>query len=620
MALESYDNIKQKIIESLLGRENGTEITPENHQAFALALLDYIRSVELISGSTLIGIAREDTVPIQSNDANACYIAAVAQDRIATFANFHNSDGHPITVTTSASEAKFVILLWNREFWDFVEMNGNIISQAENANFYYQFTIKKSYNSAAEMNADAASPIGIDGKPLRIGDIVTVNSSNESENGIYSWNNGTWVKQTVMNFMMNKNIDGGSSSDSGKDKIQLKRDSKAKWEQNNPILAAGEIGIETESGNFKIGDGVKRWKEIEYRGNKLTNFLSDDETIGLSSKGAREHLVSKDDIASDFGTGTEKVVSQSFLTESSVVVDATKFAPSSSNKTPATFRSSIPESLRKPGLIITYFYGGEWTFEQFNSEDVSQWRISGNWKNLKQNFEVRTFDGFINSAFSVKENQASNADGDIIYDISRHIFLQKNNGEFYKSYGRSSQYNNEDNSSILSGVLFVSRGAIVYSKGNSVVFQEIKTDTVENLETDSSAPLAASQGVKLKELINDGYKFFGVVKVNTPLSHHESKGFYILDGEGLYTQLPFNGGGCPNLSKGECGICVTEDNATYAYKALPFLSKVALEDVTKSIENLEITKTKVLTEDAYNALRNAEKLEADRFYFTIEDE
>ena len=100
MALESYDNIKQKIIESLLGRENGTEITPENHQAFALALLDYIRSVELISGSTLIGIAREDTVPVQSNDANACYIAAVAQDRIATFANFHNSDGHPITITT----------------------------------------------------------------------------------------------------------------------------------------------------------------------------------------------------------------------------------------------------------------------------------------------------------------------------------------------------------------------------------------------------------------------------------------------------------------------------------------------------------------------------------------
>lgn len=212
MAVESYDSIKQKIIKSLLGRDNDTEILPENHQEFALALLEYIRSVELISGSTLIGIATEDTVPVQSDDANECYIAAVAQDKNAIFTNFKDKDGKPITITTGSNEAKFVILIWNRNFWSSVEISGNIIAQAENANFYYQFTIRKNYNSVAEMNADAANPIGLDGKPLNIGEVVTVNNSGDSsENGIYSWNNGTWTKQAVMNFLMNKSVDGGNA-------------------------------------------------------------------------------------------------------------------------------------------------------------------------------------------------------------------------------------------------------------------------------------------------------------------------------------------------------------------------------------------------------------------------
>ena len=55
--MAGYDDTRNKILETLLQRPVGTEIQPENHQDFALSLLDYIRSVELISGSTLIGIA-----------------------------------------------------------------------------------------------------------------------------------------------------------------------------------------------------------------------------------------------------------------------------------------------------------------------------------------------------------------------------------------------------------------------------------------------------------------------------------------------------------------------------------------------------------------------------------
>lgn len=38
-----------------------------------------------------------------------------------------------------------------------------------------------------------------------------------------------------------------------------RRDLKSNWSMKNPILGAGEIGIETDTGAFKIGDGVTAW-------------------------------------------------------------------------------------------------------------------------------------------------------------------------------------------------------------------------------------------------------------------------------------------------------------------------------------------------------------------------
>ena len=66
--MAGYDDTKQKIIDTLMGRPNGTEIQPENHQDYALNMLDYIRSLELATTSTLIGVAYADTVPIQPDD------------------------------------------------------------------------------------------------------------------------------------------------------------------------------------------------------------------------------------------------------------------------------------------------------------------------------------------------------------------------------------------------------------------------------------------------------------------------------------------------------------------------------------------------------------------------
>jgi hypothetical protein len=47
-------------------------------------------------------------------------------------------------------------------------------------------------------------------------------------------------------------------------KIQLRRDLSSNWASTNPILAQGEPGVELDTNNMKIGDGVKAWNDLAY--------------------------------------------------------------------------------------------------------------------------------------------------------------------------------------------------------------------------------------------------------------------------------------------------------------------------------------------------------------------
>jgi hypothetical protein len=46
--------------------------------------------------------------------------------------------------------------------------------------------------------------------------------------------------------------------------IQLRNDSTAGWSSENPILAQGEIGIDTTLSQMKIGDGTTAWNDLEF--------------------------------------------------------------------------------------------------------------------------------------------------------------------------------------------------------------------------------------------------------------------------------------------------------------------------------------------------------------------
>ena len=46
--------------------------------------------------------------------------------------------------------------------------------------------------------------------------------------------------------------------------IQFRRDTAAAWTAANPTLAAGELGLETDTSYYKIGNGSTAWTSLAY--------------------------------------------------------------------------------------------------------------------------------------------------------------------------------------------------------------------------------------------------------------------------------------------------------------------------------------------------------------------
>lgn len=62
-------------------------------------------------------------------------------------------------------------------------------------------------------------------------------------------------------------------------RLQQRRDTAANWTSNNPILAAGEIGLETDTAAFKIGNGSTAWTSLAY-----ANGITATSTTTLTNK------------------------------------------------------------------------------------------------------------------------------------------------------------------------------------------------------------------------------------------------------------------------------------------------------------------------------------------------
>lgn len=56
--------------------------------------------------------------------------------------------------------------------------------------------------------------------------------------------------------------------------IQIRRDSTANWTNLNPILAQGELGLDLNVNNIKVGNGLSAWNVLPYQFTTGTDFNS----------------------------------------------------------------------------------------------------------------------------------------------------------------------------------------------------------------------------------------------------------------------------------------------------------------------------------------------------------
>lgn len=190
--MAGYSDTRQLIIDTLMGRPAGTEIQPEDHQAFALALSDYIRSVELVAGSGVpVDFAEPHTVPVQPNNGQAVYLSYVPRSTTKNFVNFLNRSGDSIRVATSSDEVKLVTLLWNSSYWSIQVVTINVITADSSVNAsnigasdYASFSISSNYSIGDIVRFDgklykftaehvAGFWVGTDVEPASINSILT---------------------------------------------------------------------------------------------------------------------------------------------------------------------------------------------------------------------------------------------------------------------------------------------------------------------------------------------------------------------------------------------------------------------------------------------------------------
>ena len=68
-------------------------------------------------------------------------------------------------------------------------------------------------------------------------------------------------------------------------RMQQRRGTATQWTSADPILAAGEIGFETDTNQFKIGDGVNNWSDLSYFKNLEDLGGSLDDYVPVTTKG-----------------------------------------------------------------------------------------------------------------------------------------------------------------------------------------------------------------------------------------------------------------------------------------------------------------------------------------------
>jgi Major tropism determinant N-terminal domain len=130
-------------------------------------------------------------------------------------------------------------------------------------------------------------------------------------------------------------------------RLQQRRDTAANWTSNNPTLAAGEFGLESDTGKFKVGNGSTAWNSLAYGGLQGTNGLQ-------GSAGSQGTSGAVNNLSINAQTGTSYTL---------VSGDANSLVTASNS---GSITITVPPSVFSTGQVITVqqIGAGQVTFAQ----------------------------------------------------------------------------------------------------------------------------------------------------------------------------------------------------------------------------------------------------------------
>lgn len=260
----------------------------------------------------------------------------------------------------------------------------------------------------------------------------------------------------------------------------------------------------------------------------------------------------------------------------------------------------IPEDFRVPGIRISFIskISGKYVIYQNVSKDYSA---------AVTDWELITNDVFTS-------NVTWNTD---IEKTRIQIPINKRNIGFVLSY-----VNTTNNKPIVEQYIGNIYTDTEWAKDNNWVPVN-KRYIKDSLDSDSTEyALTANQGRVLKELIDEGYKYFGIATPATVPEQPKVKGYYIAYTVGEYIHFSTSDG--TNVSVLQPTIkfiyCSNPDRNVWQSTEIPVVMQSTFNELKRSVDNIESIKTSVLTEEEYSILASSGKLEADKFYFTHEEE
>lgn len=128
------------------------------------------------------------------------------------------------------------------------------------------------------------------------------------------------------------------------DGLQLRHDTAANWRTKNPILAAGEAGVETDTFKLKLGDGSTTWNNVPYANDvDLSAYLkSTDAANTYATKEELNDAVTGGQVdLSGYLTKTE--ASSTYLGKTAAAASANKLNTNAGSVTqPVYFANGVP--------------------------------------------------------------------------------------------------------------------------------------------------------------------------------------------------------------------------------------------------------------------------------------